>query len=207
MMPITLPIEIKTTHVSNGDKQQIFYPRVIEMKNNRLEQFINRSIVNQAQQLINLQTNSSPSTVVEMLGTYEVKNNQRDVLSLSLSNYTYHYHAAHGMTYINSLTFDIKQGKLVQLKDLFKPGSDYINRISSLVKAQISARQIPLLGEFTTIKPDQDFYLADKTLVIYFQLYDITPYVFGFPMFPISVYDLQDILVEDGPLGRLSQNN
>lgn len=207
MMPITLPVEIKTMQVSNGAEQQIFYPRVIGMQNNRLEQLINRSIVNQTQQLINLQTNSSPSTVVEMLGTYEVKNNQRDVLSLSLSNYTYHYHAAHGMTYIKSLTFDLQQGKLVQLKDLFKPGSDYINRISTLIKAQIAARNIPLLEDFTTIKPDQDFYLADKTLVIYFQLYDITPYVFGFPMFPISVYDLQDIIVEDGPLGRLAQNN
>jgi len=207
MMPITLPVEIKTMQVSNGTKQQIFYPRVIGMQNNRLEQLINRSIVNQTQQLINLQTDSSPSTVVEMLGAYEVKNNQRDVLSLSLSNYTYHYHAAHGMTYIKSLTFDLQQGKLVQLKDLFKPGSDYINRISTLIKAQIAARNIPLLEDFTTIKPDQDFYLADKTLVIYFQLYDITPYAFGFPMFPISVYDLQDIIVEDGPLGRLAQNN
>ncbi len=207
MMAITLPVEIKTMQVSNGAKQQIFYPRVIGMKNNQLEQWINRTIVNQIQQLIHLQINSSPSTVVEMTGTFEVKNNQRDVLSLTLSNYTYHYHAAHGMTYLKSLTFDLKQGKLVQLKDLFKPGSDYISRISNLIKAQISARQIPLLGEFTSIKPDQDFYLADKTLVTYFQLYDITPYAFGFPMFPISVYDLQDIMIEDGPLGRLAQNN
>ncbi|WP_404330123.1 DUF3298 domain-containing protein [Mesobacillus maritimus] len=206
-MTVTFPAQMRTLKVSNGPDQQFFYPRVIGIRNTRLEQLINRSIVGQTQQLINLQVNQSPSTVVEMLGTYEVKNNQRDVLSFSFSNYTYHHQAAHGMTYIKSLTFDLKQGKRVRLKDLFKPDSDYINRISSLIQSQITEREIPLLEEFTTIKPDQDFYLADKTLVIYFQLYDLTPYVFGFPMFPLSVYDLQDIIVEDGPLGRLAQNN
>ncbi|MGM0904058.1 MAG: DUF3298 domain-containing protein [Bacillota bacterium] len=206
-MTVTFPAQMRTLKVSNGPDQQVFYPRVIGMRNTRLEQLINRSIVGQTQQLINLQVNQSPSTVVEMLGTYEVKNNQRDVLSFSFSNYTYHHQAAHGMTYIKSLTFDLKQGKRVRLKDLFKPDSDYIDRISSLIQSQITEREIPLLEDFTTIQPDQDFYIADKTLVIYFQLYDLTPYVFGFPMFPLSVYDLQDIIVEDGPLGRLAQNN
>jgi len=206
-MPVTLPVLMKTMNVSNGPDLQVFYPRVVKMQNRALEHLINTSIVAKTQELINLQVNQSPSTVVEMLGTYEVKNNQRDVLSLAFSNYTYYYQAAHGMTYIKSLTFDLKQGKLLQLKDLFKSDSDYINRISSLIKVQIAERDIPLLEEFTTIQPNQDFYIADKTLVIYFQLYELTPYVFGFPMFPLSVYDLQDIIIEDGPLGRLSQNN
>ena len=34
-------------------------------------------------------------------------------------------------------------------------------------------------------------------------LYELTPSVYGFPMFPISVYDIQDIIDENGPLGRL----
>jgi len=128
-------------------------------------------------------------------------------LSLSLSNYTYHYHAAHGMTYIKSLTFDLEKAKSFELKELFKPGSDYIQRLSTIIKEQIVERKIQLITDFTEIKPNQDYYIADKSLVIYFQLYDITPYVFGFPMFPISVYDLQDILDEMGPLGRMAVNN
>jgi hypothetical protein len=118
----------------------------------------------------------------------------------------YHYHAAHGMTVIKSLTFDLQKGKLVALKDLFKPGSGYVKRISELIKVQIKERNIPLLVDFTAIKPDQDFYIADKALVVYFQLYEITPYAYGFPMFPISVYDLQDIIDENGPLGRMAVN-
>jgi len=111
------------------------------------------------------------------------------------------------MTYIKSLTFDLEKGKLCGLKDLFKPGSDYVKRLSLLIDAEIKQRQIFLLNGFTAIRPDQDFYIADKALVIYFQLYELTAYAYGFPMFPISVYDLADIIDEHGPLGRLAANN
>jgi hypothetical protein len=206
-VPTSLPVSIKTRMISSGPKQTVYYPKVVEMKNRDFQRVINRTIVHETQKLIHEQVGNMPSTVEEMQGSFEIKNNQRGVLSLSLSNYTYHYHAAHGMTFIRSLTFDLEKEKLCSLKDLFKPGSDYVKRISDLVALQIKQRDIPLLGEFTGIRPDQDFYIADKVLVIYFQLYEITPYVVGFPMFPISVYDLQDIIEESGPLGRMAVNN
>ncbi|MCH1624009.1 DUF3298 and DUF4163 domain-containing protein [Fredinandcohnia quinoae] len=206
-MPISLPVSIKSFKISSGPKKFVYYPQVFGMENPKLQNDINRIIVKQTQDLINLQTGDTPESVVEMIGSFEIKNNQRQVLSLSLSNYTYHYHAAHGNTFIKSITFDLIKGKIDTLKDLFKPGSDYIQRLSTLIHEQIKHRNIDLISDFTVISPDQDFYIADKTLVIYFQLYQITPYVFGFPMFPISVYDIQDIINEDGPLGRLAENN
>ncbi|MEK3886841.1 DUF3298 and DUF4163 domain-containing protein [Bacillus sp. FSL K6-3431] len=201
------PVGIKTAEISSEQDKIVFYPQVCGVRNQDLERSINSTIVYQTQQLINEQVGNMPTTVEEMLGLYEIKNNQRQVLSLSLSNYTYHYHAAHGMTYIKSLTFDLQKGRISELKDLFRPGSDYVQRLSSLIDYQIKQRNILLLDGFTAIRPDQDFYIADKVLVIYFQLYEITPYVFGFPMFPISVFDLQDIIDENGPLGRMAVNN
>ncbi|GLB61001.1 hypothetical protein NCCP133_31320 [Cytobacillus sp. NCCP-133] len=192
--------------ISSGPTKVVYYPRVTGMQNKHLQHFINSTIVRENQQLINEQTGNMDTAVVDLYGYYEIKNNQRDVLSLSLNNYVYHYHAAHGMTVIKSLTFDLQKGKQVALKDLFKSGSDYVKRISELIKVQIKERDIPLLVDFTAIKPDQDFYMADKALVVYFQLYEITPYAYGFPMFPISVYDLQDIMDENGPLGRMAVN-
>ncbi|MGR3766275.1 DUF3298 domain-containing protein [Rossellomorea sp. NS-SX7] len=206
-MPISFPVSIKTRMISSGPKQTVYYPKAVEVEDRELQRFINRTIVDQTQKLIHEQAGNMPTSVEEMLGSFEIKNNQREVLSLSLSNYTYHFQAAHGLTIIKSLTFDLGKKKLCRLNDLFKPGSDYVKRISDLVALQIKQRDIPLLGEFTGISPDQDFYIADKSLVIYFQLYEITPYVFGFPMFPISVYDLQDIIEESGPLGRMAVNN
>lgn len=206
-MPNAFPVDIRTLRISAGPKQTVFYPKVMNMANQQLQRRINHSIVFETQKLINEQVGNMPTTVEEMLGSYEIKNNQRQVLSLSLSNYTYHDQAAHGMTYLKSLTFDLAKGKRCQLNDLFKPGVDYVKRLSDLINIQIKQRDIPLLNGFTTIKPNQDFYIADKALVIYFQLYEITPYVFGFPMFPISVYDIQDIIDENGPLGRMAVNH
>lgn len=206
-MPISFPVGIKTVKISSGPKKTVFYPKVIGMQNQQLQSNMNQKIVEQTQQLINKQVANMPTTVEEMLGSFEIKNNQRQVLSLSLTNYTYHYHAAHGMTYIKSLTFDLEKGKKCELKDLFKPGSDYVKRLSRLIDMQIKHRKIQLLNGFTVIRPDQDFYIADKALVIYFQLYEITPYVYGFPMFPISVFDIEDIIDENGPLGRMAVNN
>lgn len=39
------------------------------------------------------------------------------------------------------------------------------------------------------------------TLVVFFQRYEIGPRPLGYPMFPISIYDLQDIIDEKGSLG------
>lgn len=173
-MQFTPPVSIKTVRVSTSPKKTVYYPKVHNIENQALQRFVNGKIAQQTQQLIDQQVANMPSTVEEMLGEFEIKNNQRQVLSLSLSNYTYHQHAAHGMTYIKSLTFDLKQGKLCELKDLFKPGSNYVKRLTSIIAEQIEERNIQLLDEFTKIQPNQDFYIADKILVIYFQLYEIT---------------------------------
>ncbi|GGA71747.1 hypothetical protein GCM10008025_14520 [Ornithinibacillus halotolerans] len=193
--------------ISSGPDIVVYYPIVFNMDDKALEQYINQSIIEETQKLINKQISEMDTPIVSMVGTFEIKNNQRDVLSITLTNYAYHDKAAHGMTYIVSLTFDLEKGKKCELADLFKPGSNYVERTSELIKEQIRVREISLINEFTEISPNQQFYIADKTLVIYFQLYDLTPYVFGFPMFPISVYDLQDIIDEEGPLGRMAQNN
>src|SRR5699024_12688858 len=110
---------------------------------------------------------------------------------------------AHGLTVIKSLTFDTNTGNVYQLSDLFAPNSNYIQILSRKVAAQIKERQIPLLNSFNQIHPNQDFYLADKSIVLYFQLYEITPYYIGLPMFPISIYELEDIAKKDGLLTKL----
>ncbi len=201
------PVPINTVCIGGGNNQIVYYPQVALCENSLWESKMNYAIYEQVMELVSLQFGNMPTTVEQMLGFYEIKNNQRQVLSLSLSNYTYHFHAAHGLTYIKSLTFDLEQKRICKLSDLFKPGSNYVRVISDLIKKQILQRDIQLLDGFTEIQPNEDFYIADKALVIYFQLYEITPYVEGFPMFPISVFDLGEIIDENGPLGRMAINN
>ena len=204
-MSVPFPVGITTFIMSGGPKKTVFVPQAVHMMDDRLEAAINDAVIKKTEQMMAQQdAQMVEMPVEEMLGTYEIKNNQRNVLSLSLNNYTYHAHAAHGLTIMQSLTFDLEKRKRCQLKDFFKPGSDYIKRLSALVSQQIEERDIPLINEFTIIRPDQDFYVADQTIILYFQLYELTPYVYGFPMFPIPLYELRDIIDEDGTLARLA---
>ncbi|WP_372662681.1 DUF3298 and DUF4163 domain-containing protein [Cohnella sp.] len=162
---------------------------------------MNNAIASANQELLRAQGYPGPD-VQEMDGTFEIKTNERGVLSLSLLNYAY-TGGAHGNTLQKSLTFDADTGRSYTLGQLFKPGSNYEARLNTIIQAQIKARQLPLLGDYPGITPDQDFYIADKALVIYFPLYAIVPYAWGFPYFPISVFEIQDIIDEEGPMGVL----
>lgn len=206
-MQNSFPVNFQTLMISDGPDKTVYYPQVIGTHDQAWERTVNHHIAALTQKLIDMHVEDMPETLVQMMGTYDIKNNQRDVLSLTITNGAYHYHAAHGMTYIKSLSFDMQHRKAYKLNELFKPGSHYSTRLTELINAQIKERGIETLNALPTIGADQDFYIADKTVVIYFQLYEITPYVFGFPMFPISVYDLLDMIDEEGPLGKLAENN
>jgi len=147
----------------------------------------------------------SPTSFIvqpEMVAGFEIKNNQRNILSLNLIVYSF-TGGAHGMTIIKSLTFDTTTGKEYTLNELFKIGSDYEKVLFSIISKDIKKWHIDLLGDFKSIRIDQDFYIADTSLVIYFQLYEITPYASGFPYFPIAILDISDIIRPEGPLNRM----
>lgn len=207
MTPQALPVSIQT-NMLNNEFAKIYYPQVIGLNNKNIEHFINETIFNLVNYLVQQQyEQQGTNAFIEMIGTFEIKTNERNILSLSLANYAYAYEHAHGLTLMKSLTFNIQTGKQYELADLFKQGSNYVEVLSKKIHEQISERDIPILNDFSTISPNQDFYIADKSLVIYFQLYEITPYYIGIPMFPISVYTLENIAVENGPLDIMATNN
>lgn len=202
-----LPVSILTMSMQN-DGTTIYYPQVIGLKDGTVQQSINKAIHHEVQKLIQFQYEGQyTDTFEEMIGTFEIKTNERHVLSLTLTNYAFAPEHANGLTLIKGLTFDTTTGELYALSDLFKKGSDYVEVLSRHVKEQIKARDIPLIVDFKQIDPEQDYYIADKSLVIFFQTIEIAPHSMGSPMFPISVFALEDIITEDGPLGRMATND
>ena len=198
MNGIQLPVTIRPQRLVQP-RLDLYYPVIEGLGNQVTQQRMNHAIIRLVYQLIG-QQGYYQNHMTQISGYYEVKTNEKGILSLSIYNFAYSG-GAHGLTVQKSITFDVKTGRIYQLKDLFKPNADYVKRLSDLIKQQIKDRDITLLGEFDAIKPDQDFYIADKTLVIYFQLYELVAYAFGFPYFPITVYQIQDIIDEQGPLG------
>jgi len=203
--PMRFPVPIQTgsyvvPHI------EVYYPSVFGLPNAGAQSRMNAEIRAQAGRMIEEQATAQASPeggATTMTGLYELKTNERGVLSLTQSNYAYTSPAAHGMTLLRSLTFDVASGKSYALGELFRPGSAYKAAIDADIRKQIEDRDVPLIADFQGIAADQPYYIADKALVVYFQLYELTPYVYGFPMFPISVYTLQEFVVEAGPLGRM----
>lgn len=200
---VTLPVVVRTRIEKEGEA--VFYiPEIMGHWNPYVEREINWFMYEATRELAARQyTEQSVEKFSEMIGTFEIKTNERNVLSVTFTNYAYAEGFAHGLTLMDSLTFDIVTGKRYKLADLFKPGADYERILTKLVNKQVEEREIPVFEKPVAVAKNQAFYIADKSLVVYYQLYEITPHYYGFPQFPISVYALEAIVKEDGPLGRM----
>lgn len=187
----------------------IDYPIVFDLKNYNAEEKINNTIMTVVKNLIKEQEKLMKERGFNKFitkGWFELKSNERGILSLSISNYTYPYPGVEGLTIDKSITFSIQSGKDYSLSEMFKGDSDYVEVLSDIIKKQIRERNIVLIRDFEEIKPDQDYYIADKSLIIYFQTLEYTPRYYGPQFFPISVYEIQDIVKENSPLDIMSRS-
>lgn len=199
---IDLPARIETKYIrKSSPKIDITYPHVTNLTHPAVEKKINADIIHALNTLL-IDQGFYSEYLVEMIGTYEIKTNERGVLSLSLTVYSF-AGGAHGHTITRSLTFDVQTGKQYVLSELFKPDSNYVKILSEMIDKKMIEWDVPLIEDFTQIRTDQDFYIADHSLVIYFQLYEFTPYAYGFPYFPITIKDLEGIVREGGVLEKM----
>jgi hypothetical protein len=114
---------------------------------------------------------------------------------------------AHGLETRNYYNFDLKTGKIINEKDLFKP--DYIPELSELIKKRIveqsketkeSKDTEPILSLEDTdfwadsIKPNSNFYITDESINYVFNPYEIAPYYIGQTEVSIPFNRLKNIL-------------
>lgn len=202
-MVFALPVNVRIKEIKQAGVS-IPYPELIQLQNKEVQGKINRLIIKKVKALIDEQYKQQAANhFTEMIGSFEIKTNERNLFSVSFGNYAYAEGFAHGLSLMDSLTVDVQTGRVYALKDLFKGNSDYVKVLSKQVKMQIKERELPILNHFTSIDRDQSYYIADKSLVIYFQAYEITPGYVGIPSFPINAFLLEHILLSDGPLGRM----
>lgn len=135
------------------------------------------------------QENGEFSNRYAMDASYEVKLNNSKYLSILQSIYTY-TGGAHGMTVRYSMTTDKQTGKAIELKDLFR-SNDYINYLNKLALNQ--NKDIHLFQP-VTLTGQENFYLTDDSLVIYYQLYEVAPYAAGFIEYKFSYSDLAPVM-------------
>lgn len=183
---------------------QIRYPQLTGLPNRKAQHEINDRILKLVYQMIRDQGYVEDQNK-EMTGIYEVMLNENGLISIVFQNYAYAKGAAHGITLQKSLTMDLWDGEDYDFDDLFRDGSGYKAHIDAILKRQIEENDMPILEgkSFKGVGPDQDYYLTPSELVVYFQLYEYTPYAYGFPTFPIPYTEIADIADPEGPIGKL----
>jgi len=182
--------------------QALMLPRVQGLRNQRVQSRINSVI--QAELGRVLRELGYGRSDVNVYPSFTNTTNGNGVSSSYTDIYGYTYGAAHGLTIRRSFTFNLANGRLYQLSDLFAPNSDYIERISNIIKEQIEEQDLPLIRPFERISPNQGYYLEAYDLVIYFQVYEYTPYVIGIPEFRIPYSAIADILAPNSPIRRIA---
>ena len=133
-----------------------------------------------------------PNFPFSIYSDYEV-GLDNDKLASFYMNYYEYLGGAHGMTTRYSYTIDKEKVKILEINDLFKENYDYKNVIDKFISKEIDKNSELYFDKgmgFNGIKENQEFYLEDGYIVIYFQLYEIAPYVAGIQEFriPISTF-------------------
>lgn len=176
-------------------KLSLQYPELSGLKNAEVESRLNSMFAALAKEAGERGLQTAEEMAEEQLARgikaevyydYRVEYNQKGIISIVLSDYIYSG-GAHGLTVQSSYTFDLETGTEYELKDLFKAGTDYVSIISGEVKKQMEERELTgYVTAFEAIRPDQDFFLSNSGLVVYFQAYEYTPYAAGIPEFELD---------------------
>lgn len=180
----------------------VYYPEVEGMTNKAGQEQLNRQLM----QLSEVKT-IPPTAQLDYSysGDFSVEFFRKQLLVLELTGYNYPFGAAHGMPTRIHVNADLTSGRIYGLKDLFKPGSSYVQVLSDIIAYQI--RHNPEYSyvwpdSYQGIKPDQPFYVDDHALYIYFAPYEIAPYAAGFPTFTIPFQQIMNIIDVNGSFWR-----
>ena len=175
------------------DKVEMNYPQIQGLPKSDVQEKFNQAIREEVEGfVVKLNTPDHSGKV-----SYKTEYNDHCLLSVTLTELFYVKHAAHPMTYLRAFTINTKNGEFYKLKDIFKQDTGYKEMINLLIEQQIAEHQIVLLKPFKGIGDNQEFYLSVDGLVVYYQLYEYTPYFYGFPKFTIPYAQINHMLKDD----------
>ena len=145
--------------------------------------------------------------------SYEVALAQDDLISVAFSVGSYYQGAAHPNTFSEVVNYDLKNGKLLKLADLFKPGAKYLQAIANYCIADLKkqAKDKGLLddeiqnGAAPNAKNYQNWTITRKGLGINFDAYQVGPYAAG-PQYVLVPYSsLKEVINPEGPVAQFAK--
>ncbi|MBD2867863.1 WG repeat-containing protein [Paenibacillus arenilitoris] len=202
IIPLRSPYRVKEEKYKPNPDYLVYYPQVGGMT----DQAAQRTVNNQLKELSQVKPIPGDRKLdYSYTGDFDVAFYKNKLLELRLDGYHYPFGAAHGMPTQTYAIVDLGSGRMYALKDLFKPGSDYVKALSDIVGKQI--KEDPQYSyvfpdSYTGIRPDQPFYVTEDALHLYFAPYDIGPYAAGFPTFTIPFGQIMELIDTEGAFWR-----
>ena len=153
----------------------------------------------------------TPETMGSDLGIgYTVALANDELISIEFSVGAYYSGAAHPNSYSEVLNFDLKNGKVIRLSELFNPGAKYLQAIANYsiedLKKQSKEKDSMLDDDWIQrgASADEDNYkswtISRKGLEINFDAYQVGPYAAGPQRVFIPYSALKALIKADGPL-------
>jgi hypothetical protein len=145
--------------------------------------------------------------------SYEIALARDDFVSVLLIVSSYYQGAAHPNGYSEALNFDLKNGKVLKLMDLFKPGAKYLQALSAFcvadLKKQSKAKGEPGMlddssinsGAAPALKNYHSWTIKKQGLGVEFDPYQVGPYAAGAQSVVVPYSVIKDLINPDGPIG------
>lgn len=196
-------IDVQTIVENNEEINSVINIPIVMFSDDEIEKNINNKITSDIMDFYNYakkeskQAQGNPMFIVNI--DFDVQKNSKHVLSIVVEHYIYSG-GAHGETINKSYNINLKTGEQIKLSDIFIQDSNYKKVINDEIRNQISEKikkdPEENVYSFDSISDEQDFYIRNDNIVVYFDLYEIAPYVAGIVEFSVD-QDVIDHIIKD----------
>lgn len=172
-----------------------YYTRALMYEKKNVMDLFQMAIVDYENSIVN----NYPIRMYEVYVDYEVTYNQNCALSLYFDQYEY-TGGAHGLTVRSSDNWNLKRSREIKLNEVIvgqiNPKVFIIENVLRQIDQSKKEEDFLYFDDYDKLVREnlknQDFYLSDDGVVIYFQQYAIAPYASGLRTFLIP-YSLADV--------------
>lgn len=130
IVPLHPPYRVREEKYKPNRDYLVYYPQV-EGLTNQAEQLALNAKLKQLSQVKPIPADQQLDYTYT--GDFDITFYQQQLLQLQLTGYNYPAGAAHGMPTMSYAIINLTNGRLYELKDLFKPNSDYVKVLSQIV--------------------------------------------------------------------------
>ena len=166
---------------------------------NSYNQFV-QGVIQGDEEAFKVNMNSNPPLTPvgpsSYLNGYTVATATQSLISLEINVSAYLGGAVHPFPYTISVNYDLTKSQPIELEGLFLAGSDYLNRLADLSKADLQSRDLLFFEEGVepTRENFQTWTMSKDGLTLIFDVYQVAPYAAGRQSVTIPFAQLSDIL-------------